>query len=431
VEAVTKAARDLAVRAIDQGWKGPPFDPLALAGFQKIEVVPRDDVFDARTVPVGSSLRIEFNPSRPRARVRYSVAHEIAHTIFPDCARTVRNRSVHHETTPDDWQLEALCNIAAAELLMPVGSLASLTRGELSVDHLLELRERYEVSSEAIFIRGAQVSEYPCAMFCASQAANEQHYHLDYTIGSRSWHAQVAKGSPLPDSSVVSHCTAVGYTAKSDETWGRDVPFHVECVAIPAYPGSSQPRVVGILTPKKVEAAEGAKITEVRGNALAPRGTGRKLIVQVVNDATPNWGGGGFAQALRSKWPTIQEDFKRWADLDRRALGLGSVRIADVDDEISVASMICQKGYGTAVKPRIRYAALRQCLATVATFAVENHMSAHMPRIGCGLAGGRWDVVRELITTALCANGVPVTVYDLPGAPQTEAAQRQLKLTTA
>ena len=194
VEAVTRVARDVAVQAIDQGWNGPPFDPLALAGLLKLEVVPRDDVFDARTVPTGGALRIEFNPSRPRARVRYSIAHEIAHTLFPDCARTVRNRAVHHETAPDDWQLEALCNIAAAELLMPVGSLASLTRGELSVDHLLELRERYEVSSEAIFIRGAQVSEYPCAMFCASQTAKEQRYHLDYTIPSRSWHAQLAKG---------------------------------------------------------------------------------------------------------------------------------------------------------------------------------------------------------------------------------------------
>jgi hypothetical protein len=358
----SKTFEDVGESATDL-WKGPPFDPLALAEFQKIEVVPRDDVFDARTVPVGSSLRIEFNPSRPQARVRYSVAHEIAHTIFPDCARTVRNRSVHHQTTPDDWQLEALCNIAAAELLMPVGSLASVTRGELAVEHLLELRQRYEVSSEAIFIRAAQVSEFPCAMFCASQATTEQHYHLDYTIRSRSWNVQLTRGTSLPGSSVVSHCTAVGYTAKSDEIWDRAVPFHVECVAIPAYPGSSQPRVVGILTPKKAEAAEGARVTEVRGNALAPRGTGKNVIVQVVNDATPNWGGGGFAQAPRGKWPSVQEDFKRWIDSDRAALALGSVRITDVDDEISVASMICQKGYGTAVKPRIRYAALRQCQA--------------------------------------------------------------------
>jgi len=67
VEAITKAARDVVVRAIDQGWSGPPFDPLVLADMLKLEVVPRDDVPEARTVPAGrSSVYIEFNPNRPR-----------------------------------------------------------------------------------------------------------------------------------------------------------------------------------------------------------------------------------------------------------------------------------------------------------------------------------------------------------------------------
>jgi hypothetical protein len=114
VEAITKAARDVVVRAMDQGWTGPPFDPLSLADFLKLDIVPRDDVPDARTVPVDRSrLRIEFNPNRPRARIRYSVAHEIAHTLFPDCSKTIRHRGIHRDTTTDEWQLEALCNIAA------------------------------------------------------------------------------------------------------------------------------------------------------------------------------------------------------------------------------------------------------------------------------------------------------------------------------
>jgi hypothetical protein len=36
-----------------------------------------------------------------------------------------------------------------------------------------------------------------------------------------------------------------------------------------------------------------------------------------------------------------------------------------------------------------------------------------MPRIGCGLAGGRWDRVEPLITSQLIHNGVSVTIYDL------------------
>ncbi|RAJ47078.1 hypothetical protein K353_00279 [Kitasatospora sp. SolWspMP-SS2h] len=39
--------------------------------------------------------------------------------------------------------------------------------------------------------------------------------------------------------------------------------------------------------------------------------------------------------------------------------------------------------------------------------------SVHMPRIGCGLAGGRWERIEPLVTDRLTARGVPVTVYDL------------------
>jgi hypothetical protein len=116
VAAISKAARSLVVDALDKGWSGPPFDPFALADLLRLEVVPRGDVQEARTVAAGqSNLRIEFNPNRPRHRVRFSVAHEIAHSLFPDCAKSMRYRAVHHEPTSDEWQLEALCNIAAAE----------------------------------------------------------------------------------------------------------------------------------------------------------------------------------------------------------------------------------------------------------------------------------------------------------------------------
>jgi len=401
---------------------------LALADLLKLDTVARDDVSDARTVPVGQKLRIEFNPNRPYARIRYSVAHEIAHTLFADCAKTVRHRAFHRGTIGDEWQLETLCNIAAAEFLMPVGTLSLLDRSELSVDHLLELRTRYRVSSEALFIRMAQVSEHSCAMFCASRSGQEDYYHLDYAMSSRSWGDRLVSGLTLPASSVVAHCTAVGYTAKGDETWVGASPFHIQCLGIPAYPGSPHPRVVGILTPKKQTATKVAGITEVKGNALAPRGTGRKLIVHVVNDATSNWGGIGFAKALRNKWPAVQEDFKSWAATERTALSLGNVRIMNVNDDVSVASMVCQKGYGPSTKPRIRYAALRRCLAIVAEFAAKHRMSANMPRIGCGQAGGRWEIVRELIATSLCANGIPATVYDLPNATPAEPLQKELSL---
>ena len=52
------------------------------------------------------------------------------------------------------------------------------------------------------------------------------------------------------------------------------------------------------------------------------------------------------------------------------------------------------------------------CLEKVAARAQELGASVHMPRIGCGLAGGTWDRIEPLIVASLGARGVPVTVYD-------------------
>jgi hypothetical protein len=78
--------------------------------------------------------------------------------------------------------------------------------------------------------------------------------------------------------------------------------------------------------------------------------------------------------------------------------------------------MVCQHGYGPSPKPRIRYAHLKNCLEQLATFVIQKQASVHIPRIGCGQAGGSWEIVRELVDEALCRQGVRVTVYDPPNA---------------
>jgi O-acetyl-ADP-ribose deacetylase (regulator of RNase III) len=79
-----------------------------------------------------------------------------------------------------------------------------------------------------------------------------------------------------------------------------------------------------------------------------------------------------------------------------------------------VANVIGQHGLRSGGrKPPIRYEAVEQCLAKVAEKARELAASVHMPRIGCGLAGGRWERIEPLIVKTLCEAGIPVTVYDL------------------
>lgn len=433
VAAVTARARATVIQAMDQGWAGPPFDPVALAEILGIDMVANGDVRDARTSPIGRGrIRIEFNPNRPRGRMRYSIAHEIAHTLFPDVADRVRNRSLHEEMEGDEWQLEALCNIAAAEFLMPLGAFAPPQPETLTIRDVLDLQRRFDVSTEALVIRLAESSDTPIAAFCASPRG-EGVYHLDYVVPSRAWRGYLPRRLRLPRKSVVHECTAIGYSAHGIEAWSPSAgPAEVQAVGIPPYPGGIAPRVVGLLklaTPEELpDRTPTGRLEYVYGSATEPRGEGPHLIVQVVNDKTPNWGGGGFASAIRRTWPEVQDDFRDWAEHTPGSYRLGAVRISRVDERTSVASVVAQHGYGPSAKPRIRYAALRSGLAIVARTALEQDASVHMPRIGTGQAGGQWAIVQDLVKEALSDAGVPVTVYDLPGAATPTDPQTRLDL---
>jgi O-acetyl-ADP-ribose deacetylase (regulator of RNase III) len=417
VQAIVQAARDVVLEAIDSGWSGPPYDPIKLAEMRGISISPRADIPDARIVPAGQGrLLIEYNPTRPVGRLRYSIAHELAHTLFPDCAERIRNRG-KSVVAGDEWQLEALCNLAAAELLMPIGSIQREQNSELVLDNILKIRKQFEVSTEAVLIRMVHLSEESCAVFVASRIADSpanNRYAYDYLIPSRTWRYELSRGSILPRPSPLAECTAVGYTAKGKMSIpGTSEKLRIECIGIPPYPGAVYPRVAGFIAGGK-RVISGARIEFLSGDVLAPRGEGEKLIVHVVSDATPNWGGRGVAVALKKKWPHVQDSFKRWFNQGRRRLG--EVHYCEVENGLELATMICQRGYGPSEMPRIRYAALEQALGSVARRAGVTIASIHMPRIGCGQAGGSWVLIEELVNSILIGANLSVTVYDLPNS---------------
>lgn len=412
MQAMEERVRAAVLSAKDQGWVGPPFDPVELARMLGMKVEPRGDIPDARTVASGQDLLIEFNPSRPRARVKFSVAHEIAHSFFPDCADAIRNRGGNPESGKDDWQLEVLCNVGAAELLMPGGSFPDISGSKLQISKLLELRREFDVSTEALLIRAAKLSTEPCAAFCASH--HDDHYRLDYVIKSRGWTTKVAPGLKLPETSVVSDANAIGFTATGDESWIANERVHVECVALSPYAGGLVPRVVGFITPIEATAVEKSRFDEVAGDALAPRGKGRRIVSQVIPDNNTAWGGRGFAAQVRKRFPDAWQDFKRQAVLDESKLSLGRTYRSELSDDIVLFSMVAQRGYGPAMYPRIRYTALASGLTELADLAVAAGATVHMPRIGTGQAGGDWNVIRELILDLIVQRGVNVTVYSPP-----------------
>jgi len=164
--------------------------------------------------------------------------------------------------------------------------------------------------------------------------------------------------------------------------------------------------------PQERESDEHPLIRYVRGDATAPRDR-PSLIVHVVNDATPIWGGHGFASALRQAFPSVQRSFKTWW-FSTGGKRLSRVHVTEASDEVWVASIVAQHGYGPSSTPRIRYEALYEGLKHVAATAMVQGLSIHMPRIGSGQAGGKWSVIEDLIRDALGSSKQPVTVYDPP-----------------
>lgn len=156
-----------------------------------------------------------------------------------------------------------------------------------------------------------------------------------------------------------------------------------------------------------------APLCVIRGDATSPQAAGPKIIAHVCNDRG-GWGK-GFVLALSKRWPEPERDYRTWhRERARNGFGLGAVRLVRVKADTWVANMVGQHGTRRGSGgPPVRYEAIATGLRTVADHALELGATVHMPRIGCGLAGGRWERVEPLVREALCARGVAVTVYDI------------------
>jgi len=153
-----------------------------------------------------------------------------------------------------------------------------------------------------------------------------------------------------------------------------------------------------------------SELSFLAGDATAPAVDGNRVIAHICNDAG-GWGK-GFVVAISKRWPEPEREYRRWFR-ERDDFALGAVQLVSVSPSTWVANMVAQHGTRPSKDgPPIRYDAVESCLEKLAPKALALGASVHMPRIGCGLAGGTWDRIEPLIRGALCAREVAVWVYD-------------------
>jgi len=155
-------------------------------------------------------------------------------------------------------------------------------------------------------------------------------------------------------------------------------------------------------------------IKYIIGDATQPVGEGVKIIAHCCNNVGV-WGA-GFVLAISARWKTPEEAFRAASPL-----GLGDVQLVVVDPRIVVANLVGQDGVGRdrTGNPPVNYPAVSLGLSKLAEIAKATKATIHMPRMGCGLAGGQWAIIEAIIVETLCAIDVPVFVYDLPSPKST------------
>lgn len=132
----------------------------------------------------------------------------------------------------------------------------------------------------------------------------------------------------------------------------------------------------------------------VVGDATSP--VKNPAVIAHVCNTTGKWGK-GFVLPLGRKFPQAKGDF-----LSKPSRAINEVSIVDCGNGVHVANMVAQVG----TRPRrgqipLRYSALHVCLDTVQKFAEANGATVHIPRIGAGLAGGDWNVIKSVITATM------------------------------
>lgn len=107
---------------------------------------------------------------------------------------------------------------------------------------------------------------------------------------------------------------------------------------------------------------------------------------------------GGLAGAVFKKYPTAGKLYKNYVKSQFKPWSLlGDTQLVRVSDDLLVANMFAQYDVGTDCR-KTEYGSFRSCIDTIACNLKYPYPKIYFPYlIGCGLGGGSWDIISEMI----------------------------------
>jgi hypothetical protein len=263
-EAVRSAERLIAAaRAAQPGWNPPPFDPALYARALGIPVADSRELteWDALLIPLKDGFRIVCNGNvRSPARRRFSIAHEIAHTFFDNASEAYQMRLARDRRAPpgcdplDD--LERLCDVVAAELLMPRRAWQEAVAGHgLRAAAIPALARAFGVSREAAALRLVEMAGVPIAAGFFHHAPPPSQpdawdrvaYRARRVFHGAGFPFLFPAGKSVPESSAIYRASlGVGEVQREQDisVGDRTVAAHVSAVPLPSGSDAQGPPTV-------------------------------------------------------------------------------------------------------------------------------------------------------------------------------------------
>jgi len=120
----------------------------------------------------------------------------------------------------------------------------------------------------------------------------------------------------------------------------------------------------------------------------------------------------GVAKALFTKWPKVKEKYHKYCNEMTELLGSAEQVWTE---KKCIYNLFTQFDYGNSYKNGkryVNYAAIVECFQHVKDDLCGVGNILAIPKIGCGLAGGDWNIVEQLINDTV-GDDLEIWVYEL------------------
>lgn len=119
--------------------------------------------------------------------------------------------------------------------------------------------------------------------------------------------------------------------------------------------------------------------------------------------------GSGIAGQIALKYPLVKQAYHRyhmnvgWA--------LGDIQLVGINNGKIIANCATQQEYYPRDRVHADYHAIERVCLKLKDYCIVNNKTLALPRIGCGLAGGDWNLVKKIYEKVF--NDIDVKVYYL------------------